>query len=202
MTQPSNKSQLTTSKLDAVIGIDDDMLSGVVGGAGTPGAVPTKHIGSADDHLHALSNALHIEPIVVHHHLGGSSASTHAHGIEAPAFGGAIHHGHGPVVVHVVNGATDAVHSGAHHVTGGVNHVVHGVHEGVHAGAGLIHSGVNDRAGGVNHVFDALHQGVHAGAHSGTHKLMDTAHKVETVAEEVGHKVESAINSIVHKVHI
>ena len=66
MQKSGNKSQGSPSKLGTEAGVDDDLLSGVVGGAGAPTAAPTAK--KPDDHLTALNQALAhpVEPAVVH----------------------------------------------------------------------------------------------------------------------------------------
>ena len=68
MTKSSNKSQRTASKLEGETGIDDDMLSGVVGGAGGPSAALSKPTNSPDEHLNVLDNVLHVNAVEGVHH--------------------------------------------------------------------------------------------------------------------------------------
>ena len=179
MTHSANKSPRTASKLGAETGIDDDMLSGVVGGAGAPGALPSKVTGSADDHLHTLNNALPFDPQLLHGAvIGHTPVSVHHIDPIAVHHGGVI--GHTPVAAHHID--PGAVHHGGviapmpvavHH--GGVVLPQHGaeapttiaVHSTQHDHAVGVHgSQTTDLGRGVTVTVDG---GAHAGAGGQAH---------------------------------
>ncbi len=108
--------------LSAEVGIDDDALSGIVGGAGTPTAAPSKPGTHTDDHLNALTNAIDVEPAVLiqpHAHAPIGIMPVHEP-VHAPVFapphspGPIMHepapgapHTHGPVLHHPPVGSHD-----------------------------------------------------------------------------------------------
>ena len=67
MKNSPTKSNRAGNKLGSETGVDDDLLSGVVGGAGAPTAAAVNKTTTPDHHLDAINHALAAVDVVATH---------------------------------------------------------------------------------------------------------------------------------------